>query len=625
MLFESIRRVHPDFDLFLCLVDEASGPYGDYSLIEAKDLGIEEFDSFSFQYDIMELNTAVKPFMFLKLFKDLSYDQVIYFDPDIEIFSPVTTVLDALNEGASFVLTPHLLQPAENDAQPDDIAIMRAGTYNLGFLACSNQEETEPILRWWARRLRHQCISDPDRGLFVDQKFIDLVPGFADRVRILRDPTLNVAYWNLRQRKLARQDETWTVDGMPLKFFHFSGIDPNDTSVLSKHTCHFRGDGIEPSLQRLMNEYCEKVRALAANAPPAAGYAYARFASGTPIQRFIREMFRKQHVPWHGNPFENYEAFLHDAAVGTNGDSPAFMITNLMFYCWQRFPWLGSAFDLLSAEGVKSYTEWFIRNAHSELKLDLRLVEPVAVRAGQLPVSLSKPVDLSSSPDVTVVGYLRTASGIGEIGRQMLRTLSSTRLSVDGYDIALNVAAARNNSSCEDALVTTSAGRVQILNVNADQLPLVLDQIQTSRLPDYRLAIPFWELEEFPEPWVSAFDTVDEIWAPTRFIQIALLQKLAKPIIHMPMNLDFEMPASLGRRHFSLPEDRFLFLFSFDFLSFQERKNPRGLLAAFQLAFRKGGHRATLVLKTMNGESKREDLAALQEELAGVDGRDLDR
>lgn len=619
VLFESLRRVHSDFDLFLCLVDETIGPYGDYEIIQAKDLGIDDFDSFSFQYDIMELNTAVKPFMFLKLLKQLSYDQVIYFDPDIQLFGPLTTVLDALNQGASFVLTPHLLQPAENDAEPDDVAIMRAGTYNMGFMACSSQAETEPILRWWARRLLHQCVSEPDHGLFVDQKFIDLVPGFADHVRILRDPTLNVAYWNLQQRNLSRRGDKWIVDGRPLKFFHFSGLDPHDTSILSKHTRHFRGDDIEPPLRRLMNEYCEKCRAHAANASPAAAYAYGRFASGTPIQLFVREMFRSQHVPWDGNPFENYEAFLHDAAIGTNGESAAFMITNLMHYSWQRLSFLRDTFDLHTADGVKSFTHWFIKHAHSDLGLDLRLVEPIAVRAGRSSVAVPKSVDLNCPPDVTVVGYLRTVSGIGEIGRQMLRTLSSTTLRVDGYDVALNVAAVRSDSSCEDALVTASAGRVQILGVNADQLPEVLKHIQpnTTRA-DYRVAIPFWELEEFPEPLVSSFDDINEIWAPSRFIQIALMRKLTKPVIHMPMNLTFEAPAKFGRRHFSLPEDRFLFFFSFDFLSYQERKNPRGLLAAFRRAFHKGRHPATLVLKTMNGESRREDLAALQEELSGA-------
>src|SRR5262245_49721032 len=80
VLFASLRRFHPDFDLYLCLVDEPIGSHGDYRVVLAKELGIADFDSFSFQYDIMELNTAVKPFMFLKLLNEMNYDQILYFD-----------------------------------------------------------------------------------------------------------------------------------------------------------------------------------------------------------------------------------------------------------------------------------------------------------------------------------------------------------------------------------------------------------------------------------------------------------------------------------------------------------------------------------------------------------------
>jgi hypothetical protein len=50
VLFSSIRRHHPNFDVFLCLVDEEQGSYGDYAVIKAQDLGIPDFESFCFQY-----------------------------------------------------------------------------------------------------------------------------------------------------------------------------------------------------------------------------------------------------------------------------------------------------------------------------------------------------------------------------------------------------------------------------------------------------------------------------------------------------------------------------------------------------------------------------------------------
>src|SRR5450759_3539742 len=106
VLLESARQHHPEADLFLCLVDEKLEQPGLYpencKLLLANEIGIPDFNSFAFQYDIMELNTAVKPFVFLKLFRD-GFDQIIYFDPDIEIFRPLESVFAALDSGASFV------------------------------------------------------------------------------------------------------------------------------------------------------------------------------------------------------------------------------------------------------------------------------------------------------------------------------------------------------------------------------------------------------------------------------------------------------------------------------------------------------------------------------------------
>ena len=338
-----------------------------------------DFHTFCFKYSLLELNTAVKPFMFLKLFGEFSYDWVLYFDPDIELYNPLKPVVEALHAGATFVLTPHLLEPAENDAPRDDLDIMRAGTYNLGFLACSRQPETEPNLRWWGRRLLSHCVREPKRGLFVDQKFMDLLPGFADHVRVLRDPTLNVAYWNLKQRPLSRNGKTWMIGGAPLTFFHFSGVDPYDTSILSKHTHHFRGEALTPPLRDLIDEYCAKICAHAPHTETSGNYSYGRFASGTEIHSLVRQMFREVHVPWVGNPFENYEAFLHEPAFGCNHDLPVF-VTNLMHYCWQRTPSLKYKFNLQKAPGVEAYTRWYVENAQSKWGLDPRLVEPVATR-----------------------------------------------------------------------------------------------------------------------------------------------------------------------------------------------------------------------------------------------------
>ena len=109
-LLDSVRTHHPEAHLFLCLVDErldAPDLYDPaWTLIEAASLSIQDFMSFAFRHDIMELNTAVKPFMFQHLLDGLGYQIALYLDPDIEVFRPLDSILGLLRAGASFVLTP---------------------------------------------------------------------------------------------------------------------------------------------------------------------------------------------------------------------------------------------------------------------------------------------------------------------------------------------------------------------------------------------------------------------------------------------------------------------------------------------------------------------------------------
>ena len=623
-LIASAKTYYHDIDFHVFLADELIGIDDFYPaqchVIPASTLPIPDFKSFAFQYEIMELNTAIKPSAFIKLFAD-GYDYVLYFDPDIEFFRPLTSVFEALDAGASFVLTPHLCSPAEGDSEPNDVVIMRAGAYNLGFLACSWQLETQKMLHWWARHLRFECISKQEVGIFVDQKFMDLIPAFTDNSFVLRDTTVNAAYFNLGQRQLTQEGATWLIDGKPLSFFHFSGIEPSKTNQLSKYTNHFRDDALTAPLRALIEHYCKRLADNGHGKIPKGIYAYGHFVSGTPIHKLLRHMFRERHLPWCDDPFKSYEEFIHLPDVGTPRHSGAFIITNLMKYIWEQHPYIRGNFDLSRADHVEAYVRWYVEHAQANWHVDPRLVEPVAVRAGYRPPMRPIRFDCAEGdrPDITVVGYFKMTGGVGEVGRQTLQTLSSTELVVDGHDVALGLTDDRRmDTSCDGALSRDINGKVQIYNINADQLPHVMEHVRSrSRGEAYRIAIPFWELAEFPAAWYPSFNNIDEVWAPSRFIQTALFRKINRPIVYMPVALPFAASDGFNRAYFSLPEKKFLFFFAFDFLSFQERKNPRAAYRAFRRAFPpKGGGDVGLIVKSLNGEHVTGDLAALRDELA---------
>ena len=345
----SVHTHHPEADLFLVLADRIAALPGLYDpawmVIEAEQLDIPGFPSFAFRYDILEFSTAIKPFAFRHLLEEHGYEYVVYFDPDIEVHRPLAGVLDPLRAGSSMVFTPHLDRPPEAPDELHALTIMRAGIYNLGFLGVRSCEESVRIVQWWAQRLRFLCISAPELGIFVDQKFMDLVPGFAAGAHISHDVTLNVGWWNIGLRSIGGEPGAWTVDGQPLTFFHFSGFDPRTPTKFSMHGGPLEGN-IPAPLQRLVNDYARKLVAMGHGTLPERAYAYGHFASGAAIHPHVRLMFRQRHEDWPTDPFWTYEKFLDEPSPEVAQVSEQFRITNLMKFLFDLAPNLRHKLDL---------------------------------------------------------------------------------------------------------------------------------------------------------------------------------------------------------------------------------------------------------------------------------------
>ena len=270
-------------------------------------------------YDALELNTAVKPYAFRRLLSEA--ETVTYLDPDIYVFQPLELVRDAL-ERAELALTPHLTRPLVGDRMPNDQAILKSGAWNLGFAAMRATSATRALVDWWAQKCRFDCRVDFENGLFTDQRWMDLAPGLVERFAPLRSPTLNLAYWNLEGRTLARAQDGWTVDGEPLAFFHFSGFDPARPDVLSKHQDR---NAVTPGspLANLLGDYSKALLANGHVGATRTAYAHGRFASGQLVTKALR--VRALAAARRGDDFSDgltarVEASLTSAEAGVRRD-----------------------------------------------------------------------------------------------------------------------------------------------------------------------------------------------------------------------------------------------------------------------------------------------------------------
>jgi len=245
VLADSWRAFHPECPLFVLLLDLTEGFFDpaaeDFETIRVSELHIPNLPGFLFKYTVLEASTAVKPYLLDYLFRRYSIDKLLYLDPDILILNSLDGLGRSLEE-ATVLLTPHLLSPLPTDGRrQDDHDILQAGTYNLGFLGLRNSLESRRLLRWWSDKLYHHCLVSIENNLFVDQRWMDLVPGMFEGVRILREPGYNVAYWNLHERAVACTDPL-TVNGELLRFFHFSGFDPDKLWIVSKYQDRYTQD-----------------------------------------------------------------------------------------------------------------------------------------------------------------------------------------------------------------------------------------------------------------------------------------------------------------------------------------------------------------------------------------------
>lgn len=378
-LFESLRTHHPDARHVLCLVDHTIDDSifrDDVEVILAKDCVGEDYYGMAYRYSLIELSTAVKPFVMDWLTRD-GAKFLTYIDPDCFLFSPLREVMDLFDAGTNIVLTPHTTEPIDDAQTPGEIDFLRAGTFNLGFVAVRDSDETRKFLKWWSDRLRNLCMFDPVSGLFVDQKWVDLAPSFFEGVTVLRHPGYNVAYWNAFQRSIRRAKGGWHVDGKPLRFFHFSALPKEDVDQISRHQDRLDGKTLGPFISEF-HTYLARLASNALKPGQERPYAHSLFWRGQPVEsQALRSSLRRANAP----KAESAEDFHNEAPVagllGAHPDLPVddmFPISPLLYDAWLAAPVMARQYPLFTAEQRAKFFYWVLVEGHAALQIDRRLL-----------------------------------------------------------------------------------------------------------------------------------------------------------------------------------------------------------------------------------------------------------
>lgn len=315
----SFKQHNPDWHMIAVITDK--NPPGFSFEVEKEnfdevlwshELGIDDFPSFIFQHDVVEACTAVKGPALVHIMTRHNPEKIMYLDPDIAVYEtlePISSLLDSYE----IILTPHNLSPEldERGIIDNEIAPLKHGIYNLGFIAVRCNGEGRKFSEWWRERLLSFCYDDILKGLFTDQRWCDHVPVFFNNVHILKDPGYNVASWNLSNRKVKIDPKgKILVNGSPLRFYHFTKLGPAGEAMTSRYA----RDNLE--VYELWAWY-KRVLAEKFVEPsiPENWWYYNTFSNGKRISKEMRVLYRnnKELRQSYPNPFESsgYYRWLH--------------------------------------------------------------------------------------------------------------------------------------------------------------------------------------------------------------------------------------------------------------------------------------------------------------------------
>jgi SAM-dependent methyltransferase/glycosyltransferase involved in cell wall biosynthesis len=602
VLAESFKAHHPEGTCSVLVIDDPSG-YIDaaeepFELLTIGQIGLPDPERMAASYDVMELSTAVKPWLLRTLLERPGVESVAYLDPDIKVFSSLAEI-DRRAQDHGVVLTPHFTKPLPRDGRkPAEEDILIAGTYNLGFIALSPGETAAALLDWWSERLEAHCLNEPAEGRFVDQRWIDLAPGLWQGIDVLRDPSYNIAYWNLPTRQLEdAEDGGYRVDGEPLHFFHFSGFDPRTPETLSKHQDRV---GIAPGtpLARICREYAGDLLGNDFETANAWPYGWGEMENGIKLDRAARSVLRDaveadalEESVFTRSGADRFADYLR-TSTGTGKPS----LSRYTKAFWDSRPDLQIHFPDIHGASAPAFVEWLRVSPDAGVETALLPPAPPAPNGGAA-APVAKPPRIE--PGVNVVGYLSDPRGVGEAARQLLSALEGGATATATIDSP--TAPEKIRDQLEDIPDEAHPYDVNLICVNADMLPVVA-QALGNRFFDGRHSIGlwFWEVSHFPEMWRGAFDHVDEVWVATEHVAAALRPLSAKPVHTIRIPITPAPPTEMGRDELGMPEG-FCFLFVFDYRSVFRRKNPLGVVEAFCRAFEPGAG-PSLVIKSICGD-----------------------
>ena len=506
------------------------------------------------RYNVIEANTAIKPFVFDYFFNE-KYDKVVYFDPDIFLYNNIDEIDNLLNT-YNIILTPHTLMPYPEDGKHQNSQIIfSAGIYNCGFIAMSFSNSVINVINFWESQLKTKSYNRPWEYLMTDQIWANWFPLLCENCYILRKPIYNAAYWNLHERSITNIDGKWYSNNEPLVFYHFSGLPLNNINLISKYQNRYTLNNRKPDLKILFEEYCKSIKS---------NYF---------------DIFSKQKYFFNKLPnmdFDlNFERRLNMISK--------FYITNI---------------NPFAADGNKKIK--YTKMAFSRFRF---------LKFPKNPFQFTSAIFSSKKPNfgINYIGYFDESHSIGGTGRLLIKKSYSSGIPFSIFKISSGSKKISQEEIAEFDLysVQEPVYPINIFIINADQISTVYNDHKNIFFNKINYARWAWEFETGFQKYADSYKYLDGAFVYSKYEEKSMKKYLPPnfpvytclhPFIFNTNNL---IQKNIIRSIYNIPTNHFIVFFNFDYNSSYDRKNPEAILRVFATTF-KYTKDTILIIKSTN-------------------------
>ncbi len=610
----------PSAQVHVLDVDGTYAPSGSERVLAPVDVGLaqDELHLRAMLHEPAELVRGLYPALVRAILAETpqpSTATALVVQPGVLLLRWPTAVLDsATRHGICLIArTPSALPVDDRWPGLDDVA--REGAYAPQLLALRGRQGQ--LLDLWERAAA-EVGGVGDRWLEVAASRLSH--------QTLRDVAALVSPWNLTSAHRIDATPGVEVDGLVLDGHDVDAIDlttwdPARPWLLDAEPA---GDprgrlSDHPVLAALVEQIAEDLLAEARNGTDRrpGTWDVGTTSLGTPIDAPLRELYRAADAagqlppdPFRPDTAADLEAWLTDPAPD---GGPGRYLRALH----RTRPDLQRSFPNVPGENTEGFLRWVQVYGRTEDYptdlLDLALSR-VDSTSGAVTGRAERATRGRPAHGVNVIGYLRGELGIGESARLMVGALQAAGIPHSTVSMDKNLLSRQRAGDAGG--VAQEVYDTSLVCVNADLTPAVAGTVTEVLSRSYRIGMWYWEVQDFPTRH-DGFAHVDEVWTATDFVRRAIEPHSPVPVRTVTPPLPQRGPATtLTRADLGLP-GRPVFLFSFDFLSTAERKNPIGLIDAFTRAFA-AGEGPVLVIKSINAcrrpsEAERLRLRALNE------------